>query len=93
MQGSKFKESADYVLSVVRAVCGDQSINNVRLLAVMLMDMGEVLLMHIMFDGYGVWELDWLSLAVMAKCVRLVLGVVVGCVSLAGVEDVGVSNS
>lgn len=92
-QGSKFKEPADYLLSVARAACGDQPIINARLLAASLTDMGEAPLMHTTPDGYGMRESDWLSPAAMAKRVRLALGVAAGRVPLARGEDAGPSNS
>jgi uncharacterized protein (DUF1800 family) len=91
-QGRKFKEPADYVLSVARAACGDQPINNARLLAATLTDMGEAPLMHTTPDGYGARESDWLSPAAMAKRVRLALGVAAGRVPLAAAEDAGGPN-
>ncbi len=72
---TKFKEPVDYVLSVARAACGDTPINNGRILAATVLDMGEAPLMHTTPDGYPGREADWLSPAAMAKRVRLAMAV------------------
>ena len=79
----KFKEPVDYVLSVARAACGDNPINNRLILSASVLDMGEAPLMHTTPDGYPGREADWLSPAAMAKRVRLAIGVAGGRVPLA----------
>lgn len=82
-QPGKFKEPLDYLLTLARAVCGDQPVNNPLLLAATAVDMGQAPLMHTTPDGYGAREADWLSPAAMAKRTRLAMSVAAGRVPLA----------
>jgi uncharacterized protein (DUF1800 family) len=84
---AKFKEPLDYALSVARAVCGDNPIGNRLILAATVLDMGEAPMMHTTPDGYGSRTADWLSPAVMAKRVRLAMGVAAGRVPFARGDD------
>lgn len=83
-QPTKFKEPIDYVLSVARAACGDRPIDNGRLLAATLLDMGEAPFMHTTPNGYSSREADWLSPAALAKRLRLAMNVAAGRSKLSG---------
>jgi uncharacterized protein (DUF1800 family) len=82
-QRSKFKEPVDYVLSVTRAVCGDQPITNGAFLLTSLQGMGQAPLMRTTPDGYGALEADWMSPTAMSQRVRLALGAAAGRLPLA----------
>lgn len=72
---AKFKEPIDYIVSVARASCQNQSINNGALLTMLAYDSGEAPFLHSTPDGYPTRENDWLSPAAMAKRIRLAMGV------------------
>lgn len=72
---AKFKEPIDYIVSVARASCQDQPINNGVLLTMLAYDSGEAPFLQSTPDGYPTREGDWLSPAAMAKRIRLAMGV------------------
>ena len=72
---AKFKEPVDYVLSVARATCQAQPIDNGAVLVMLAHDNGEAPFLHSTPDGYPAREGDWLSPAAMAKRIRLDMGV------------------
>ena len=72
---AKFKEPVDYILSVARAACQQQPIDNGGVLTILARDGGQAPFLHSTPDGYPPREGDWLSPAAMAKRVRLAMGV------------------
>jgi uncharacterized protein (DUF1800 family) len=72
---TKFKEPIDYIVSMARASCQNQPIDNGTVLAMLAYDSGEAPFLHSTPDGYAARSYDWLSPAAMAKRIRLAMGV------------------
>lgn len=83
---NKFKEPLDYVMSVARAVCGDQPISNYQALFAAASDMGQLPMRRTTPDGYGMQENDWLSPLVMAKRIRFARDVALGRIRFSQTE-------
>lgn len=88
----KFKEPLDQLLSVARAACQSQPIENAELLAASAMDAGQAPFMRTTPDGYGAKEADWLSPAAMAKRVRFAMRVAANRIPLAQADPDNARN-
>ncbi|MCY1405471.1 hypothetical protein D9M71_207100 [compost metagenome] len=87
---NKFKEPIDYVLSVARAVCGDQPVSNSQALFAAVSKMDQLPMRRTTPDGYGTQEKDWLSPLTVAQRIRFARDVARGRVQF---EQPGTTGS